>query len=289
MKVIRSFNNNAVLVKDKQLTEWIVIGSGIGFNKKVNDKIDEVKIERRFVAESQSKKTNEGVKTLLQMDPKILALSSQITVVVEEKLGIQFENNNYLILADHISFLIERAMNNIEMTNTSIRWEVKKLFPKEYEAAKIAMAIITETFNVELPRGEDVFLTYHFVNAQLNEGKLQETLKLTKIVHNILEIIQIKYQVLLNQESFHYDRFVSHLRFFVLRHLDDEPVNIDSLDSGLLEMMRLKYAAAYKTVEKIAYFLNKTEGWELSQDERLYLCLHIWRVTNKKENEHSGV
>lgn len=53
--------------------------------------------------------------------------------------------------------------------------------------------------------------------------------------------------------------------------------------------MRLKYADAYKTVGKIAYFLKKTEGWELSQDERLYLCLHIWRVTNKKEEEQPGV
>ncbi|WP_081313332.1 CAT RNA binding domain-containing protein [Brochothrix thermosphacta] len=49
MKVIRSFNNNAVLVKDVDLTEWIVIGNGIGFNKKVNDAIDKSKIERRFV------------------------------------------------------------------------------------------------------------------------------------------------------------------------------------------------------------------------------------------------
>lgn len=283
MKVIRSFNNNAVLVKDVDLTEWIVIGNGIGFNKKVNDAIDKSKIERRFVAESRSALMDEGVVALLKMDSKIVETASEITREVEHNLNIKFENYNYLILADHISFVIERATKGIEMTNSTIRWEVKKLFPKEYEAAKVAIKILTKNFEIDLPRGEDVFLTYHFVNAQSSEGKLEETMKMSKLIHNILEIIQMKYQIILNEESFHYDRFISHLRYFVLRHLDNESVLIEPLDSGLLEMMRIKYAEAYKTVGKIAVFLEKTEGWQLTQDEKLYLCLHIWRVTNKQE------
>ncbi|SOC16117.1 Transcription antiterminator [Brochothrix thermosphacta] len=283
MKVIRSFNNNAVLVKDVDLTEWIVIGNGIGFNKKVNDAIDKSKIERRFVAESRSALMDEGVISLLKMDSKIVETASEITRKVEHSLNIKFENYNYLILADHISFVIERATKGIEMTNSTIRWEVKKLFPKEYEAAKVAIKILTKNFSIDLPRGEDVFLTYHFVNAQSSEGKLEETMKMFKLIHNILEIIQMKYQIILNEESFHYDRFISHLRYFVLRHLDNESVLIEPLDSGLLEMMRIKYAEAYKTVGKIAVYLEKTEGWQLTQDEKLYLCLHIWRVTNKQE------
>ncbi|WP_413486572.1 PRD domain-containing protein [Brochothrix thermosphacta] len=283
MKVIRSFNNNAVLVKDVDLTEWIVIGNGIGFNKKVNDAIDKSKIERRFVAESRSALMDEGVISLLKMDSKIVETASEITRKVEHSLNIKFENYNYLILADHISFVIERATKGIEMTNSTIRWEVKKIFPKEYEAAKVAIKILTKNFSIDLPRGEDVFLTYHFVNAQSSKGKLEETMKMSKLIHNILEIIQMKYQIILNEESFHYDRFISHLRYFVLRHLDNESVLIEPLDSGLLEMMRIKYAEAYKTVGKIAVYLEKTEGWQLTQDEKLYLCLHIWRVTNKQE------
>ncbi|MDO7863939.1 PRD domain-containing protein [Brochothrix thermosphacta] len=283
MKVIRSFNNNAVLVKDVDLTEWIVIGNGIGFNKKVNDAIDKSKIERHFVAESRSALMDEGVISLLKMDSKIVETASEITREVEHSLNIKFENYNYLILADHISFVIERATKGIEMTNSTIRWEVKKIFPKEYEAAKVAIKILMTNFAIDLPRGEDVFLTYHFVNAQSSEGKLEETMKMSKLIHNILEIIQMKYQIILNEESFHYDRFISHLRYFVLRHLDNESVLIEPLDSGLLEMMRIKYAEAYKTVGKIAVYLEKTEGWQLTQDEKLYLCLHIWRVTNKQE------
>ena len=40
MDFIKNFNNNAALVRDESGVEWIVLGKGIGFGKKLGDCVD---------------------------------------------------------------------------------------------------------------------------------------------------------------------------------------------------------------------------------------------------------
>jgi beta-glucoside operon transcriptional antiterminator len=82
-----------------------------------------------------------------------------------------------------------------------------------------------------------------------------------------------------------YSRFVTHLRFFVLRQLDQNPHVSPEVDATLLDVVKTKYEKAYKAVEKVANLLHKQHGWSLTSDEKLYLTLHIWRVTNLVETE----
>lgn len=48
-KLIRSLNNNAALVKDKQNNEAVIMGLGITFQKKKGDLIREEKVEKIFL------------------------------------------------------------------------------------------------------------------------------------------------------------------------------------------------------------------------------------------------
>lgn len=49
MKVDRIYNNNVIQVQSEQGQEIIVMGRGIGFQKKVGDAIDTSLIEKTFV------------------------------------------------------------------------------------------------------------------------------------------------------------------------------------------------------------------------------------------------
>ena len=40
MKVLRTINNNVVICLDNNNNEVVAVGQGIGFNKKVNEKIE---------------------------------------------------------------------------------------------------------------------------------------------------------------------------------------------------------------------------------------------------------
>lgn len=47
---------------------------------------------------------------------------------------------------------------------------------------------------------------------------------------------------------------------------------------NLLSVVQVKYANAYQCVEKIAQFHNKQYDYKLSDEEKLYLTIHIHRV-----------
>ncbi|MGE7635312.1 PRD domain-containing protein [Bacillus paramycoides] len=283
MKFLKAFNNNVALVKDASNLEWVVMGTGVGYQKQRGDAIDETVIRRKFVAESSDIR-RPLMKILENIKPETLDVSVELIKNAEVEIGVTFNDNIYLTLADHLNFAIERTNDGLEYTQVS-RWEVKKLYPKEYQAAVNAIRLVYNRLDVLLPKSEETFLTYHFVNAQNSKTKIEETLKMTEVINRIIEIVQYHFQLKLDEESMNYSRFITHLRFFILRQFDNEQVGNSQIDITLLDMVKIKYGKAYQAVEKIASLLAKQQGWQLTPDEKMYLTLHIWRVTNRAETK----
>ncbi|GAF22927.1 MULTISPECIES: PRD domain-containing protein [Bacillaceae] len=280
MKFIKAFNNNVALVKDDSELEWIIMGTGVGFQKSKGDLIPEEDIRRKFVAE-QSSTRKPIMQVLNEIDPKVLDVSVEIIKNAESSLKVTFTNSIYLTLADHLSFAIKRSNERIDYAEAS-RWEVKNLYPKEYEAAKEAIRQVFDKLDVLLPKSEETFLTYHFVNGQQeNKTKMEETLKMTELINRVIELVQYHFQIKLDEDSLNYTRFVTHLRYFLIRQMKQDALEQEEVDKTLLELVKTKYEKAYQAVEKIAKLLETKYGWTLSSNERLYLTLHVWRVTKR--------
>ncbi|MGF7430844.1 CAT RNA binding domain-containing protein [Thermoanaerobacterium thermosaccharolyticum] len=49
MIIEKIFNNNAIVAKDSDNRELVVMGRGIGFKKSVGEKVDETLIEKTFI------------------------------------------------------------------------------------------------------------------------------------------------------------------------------------------------------------------------------------------------
>ncbi len=80
--------------------------------------------------------------------------------------------------------------------------------------------------------------------------------------------------------SLSYDRFITHLRFFFKRlgkKNNNEEENSELKDDFLLKQVKEKYIDAYKCMLKIEEYLGK----KLDDEEKLYLTVHIQRVTSK--------
>ncbi|WP_279490886.1 PRD domain-containing protein [Lactiplantibacillus pentosus] len=282
MKFLKNFNNNAALVVDDQDVEWIVVGNGVGFGKHKGDQIDEQKIQRRFVA---TLKQNVDIDSFQDLKPQSFAITTQVVHLVEPLLKVSFSDYQYFVLADHIDFALKRANDGIDVDNGTVRWEVKKLFPKEFQAATKAVDLINSTADVTLPKSEVVFMTYHFINAGSDGSKLQETIKITKLISGIIDIVQYQFQMNLDPESFNYNRFVAHLRALMVQWVSRTSGTGSELDQSLLQLMIAKYPQAYATVERIDTFLQSKAGWRLEPDDKVYLTLHIWRVTHRQKSE----
>lgn len=81
----------------------------------------------------------------------------------------------------------------------------------------------------------------------------------------------------LDPESFNYNRFIAHLRALMVQRVSRSNGTGSELDQSLLQLMQVKYAHAYATVERIDTFLQSKAGWRLEPDDKVYLTLHIWR------------
>ena len=66
--------------------------------------------------------------------------------------------------------------------------------------------------------------------------------------------------------------------------INDELVKVFSADDDFLyEQVKSKYEEAYCCTEKIEAYLRKVHNSHLSKDEKVYVTLHIHRVTKRNE------
>lgn len=280
MKFVKSYNNNAALVKDDENKEWIVTGKGISFGKKVDDDIDDAKIERRFASEDSQKVEPEVVQGI---EPRAFEAVDAVVKMADEKYQITFTGYQYFSLADHIDFMIKRTLDGATIPKTTGNWEAKKLFSKEYSAASDAVTIIEKSTHLSLDTGEALYLMYHFINAESDGAKLQDTVRMSKYITGIVNIIQYQYAMTLDPDSFNYERFIAHLRALMVRHITGVKPS-EELDPSLLKLMEAKYPKEKDTVDRISKYLDHETSWILSPDDRVYLILHIWRVTHRENN-----
>ena len=84
-------------------------------------------------------------------------------------------------------------------------------------------------------------MTYHFVNAASDNDQVQETVEITELISEIIDIIQYQYQMTLDTESFNYSRFITHLRVLLVRLLRNKHPKSGKLDVSLLGFMKIKY------------------------------------------------
>jgi beta-glucoside operon transcriptional antiterminator len=102
---------------------------------------------------------------------------------------------------------------------------------------------------------------------------------MTEVINRIIEIVQYHFQLKLDEDSLNYTRFITHLRYFFIRQYKQDQTEQEEVDVTLLEVVKNKYEKAYQAVDKISNLLEKRYGWVFSSNERLYLTLHVWRVT----------
>ncbi len=280
MRIKKVFNNNVVLVVNDLNEELIVMGKGVGYQKFPKDLIDTNKIEKRFIFNNEYS-LNE-LNTLLSRIPlKDVELASEIIKMGEEYLGYKLNDNILITLSDHISYMLKRIDEGLVFKNP-LQWEIKQIYPEEYKFSKEAVEYLKLKTKKNIADSEAAFIALHFANAHLETANMEETVLLTKIIDSILHIVKYNYGIDMNEYSFDYTRFIAHLRCFIQRQFKNESVNVDT---SLLEIVKIKYPEDYKCAKKIKIFLEVTYKWDVSENELLYLTLHLNRlssISNKK-------
>lgn len=271
MFLLKSLNNNIALVKDSN-SEYIVMGKGIAFNKKVGSLIDSNLIEKKYVLED--KKINEFENLMQRISIHDLELSSQIIINAERELGYSCNEFLLMSLADHLSLVFKRAKDNLYF-ESPLEWDIKLIYPKEYKFALETLEKINKKRNLNLPKQEASFIALHIINSNTNQKDMNETILTTKIIQNILNIVRNYYKKHLDESNFDVSRFIIHIRYFVRRQINGDILNADT---SFIDIITQKYPKDYECALMISNFLEKQYDWIVTNSEKLYLTLHLNRM-----------
>lgn len=273
MKVHKILNNNVVVTLDNSGNELIIMGRGVGFKKKEGDLIDHSLIEKQFSL--NNKETLPKFAELLSEIPiEVITLSEIIINHAKSCLEGKLQDSIYISLTDHIHFAIERHKQGFNIPNGFL-WEIKKLYPKEFKIGEYALGIIKDRLNIDLPEDEAGFITFHIINAQLNDT-MPNIVTMTKIMREILNIVKYHFKFEYNEESLTYQRFITHLKFFSQRILNASSVS--GQDMSLYQIIKEKYHESYLCTKRVDIHLIQQYEHPLTDDESLYLTIHIERL-----------
>lgn len=282
MKIKKVFNNNVALSINEANQEVVVMGRGLAFQKKPGESIDPTKIEKTFTLEREDI-TAKLAELLKDTPEEYLQLAHKILELAKSRLPYELDDYLYIALTDHLSFAISRHDQGIDLKNP-LSWEIRKYYKKEYQIALQALNTIEEETGVQLPEDEAASIAMHLVNSQLTGENMAATVQVTNIVNSIMNIVKLHFQMQLDENSINYERFLTHLRFFAIRFVRKETGGKNG-DVLLFEQVKSTYPKAFQCTEKIAHYMESTYNWEISTEEKMYLTLHIHRVTSRQETK----
>lgn len=283
VRIKKVFNNNVVLVENESQLEMILQGRGLAFGKKAGDALDADAAEKRFVIESPEL-TSRFSELMSQLPPNHLELAWKIIEDAQKELGVTFSDNIYVGLTDHIHYALYRLKQGLPLKN-HLLWEIRRFYPKEFAAAQNAVKTIAYYENVRLPEDEAGFIALHFVNAAQDGESMETTILTTQIVQETLKIIQVHFNMHLDEKSLDYQRLVTHVRYFAHRLTQQDLIDTD--DDTLFEQVRAAYPECYACVCKIVRYFEEKFGTRITREEQMYLMLHIGRVVNRQRQSQT--
>ncbi|MGP9724459.1 PRD domain-containing protein [Corynebacterium sp. AOP40-9SA-29] len=274
MSVKRVIGNNAVLALDDEDREYVALGRGVGFGVKQGAYLDTSRIEQVFLA-SEDAASSRLLDVLADTPLVCVRAAARIAERAKDALGLRVSQAIILPLADHLHFAMLRAQQG-ETTEFPLHWEVRQLYPDEYNIGKGGVELASQIMGVDLDPNESVALAMHLVNAQFSTPGVGTAMQMTETIAKIFDVIEKSFGITVDRSSMNAARFVTHLRYVFARVsanrqiTDPQPVLFDAISNAHPECM----ACAVK----VRYFIEMAFDTALTADETAYLGLHIARL-----------
>lgn len=267
-------NNNIISAYEKSGAEVIVMGRGIGFKKKQGEVVPADQISKIFRIKSRTL-TEQFKELLANMPLERVRISDEIISHAKDHLKLKLNQSIYVTLTDHINFAIERVSQGVEPQN-ALLWEIKRFYPQEFQLGIYALELIQDRLGILLPEDEAGFIALHFVNAEYGTD-IRDAVKFPDQMQAIVDIVERDLGILLDESSLHYERFMTHIKFLIQRIYRKELLSSEDRELSLL--MQRKYPREYQCSVKVAEYIMQATGSRLSEEEIMYLSVHIRRVT----------
>jgi len=277
-KIKRVLNNNTVYALDSKGTEVILKGRGIGFERSANEVVTNDNVEKIFTLKDK-KNSSQFFQLVSSIPYQYIQAAEHIIAYANQSLNKKLDEHIYVTLSDHIAYVMERQREGLMIKNPLL-WEIKRFYQPEFIIGQEAVCLIKDELGVQLNDDEAGFISLHIVNAEMNID-MEQSVRMTETMQDILDIIKYYFRVVFDESQFSYARMTTHLKFFVQRAISGE--QYVEQDSEFSDFIRRKYPKAYDCTNQIAEYMKKKWNYDMSEEEKLYLTVHIYHVVHELE------
>lgn len=277
MIVLKKINNNVAICRDNNRRELIAFGKGIGFPSTPYELADLNKVDRTFYNVS-----GQYISLLNDIPYEVIRFTADHLLSLQDELPCETGSNLVLTLADHIAFAIERAQKGVYIRMPSV-YELELNYPKEVKAGRSFVSAIRKKFKVKLPKDEVQGIAMHLINAQNcgEDGDIPGVEQhYEEIMQKTTQIIEQELHVKVQQDTFNYARFATHIQYLLKRAFEHK--HIDSSNLAMYESVGDEFPEISACVDRICRYYKNSWSLELSEEEKLYLILHVNRVCSKE-------
>ncbi|CAM4361489.1 PtsGHI operon antiterminator [Paenibacillus macerans] len=278
LRVAKVLNNNVIIANHPDHGEVVVIGKGIGFNRKSGESIPLEAVEKLFILTNQQEQ--EQYKQLIpQVDEQLIELIGEIIMYISSKTQATLNEHIHIALTDHLAFAIKRAEQDLAFHNPFL-FETKELYPLEFELAEYAIDLIRRKMGVDLGQDETGFVALH-INSAMTNRHISEVRGHAQLIADLVGIIEDDLQFSILRNSLDYSRLLTHLRFAIERVRRGERVaEVDKLES----LLKREYPTLYALAWKLTKVMEKRLKMPVYQAEVSYLTMHLHRIVPPEIN-----
>lgn len=152
-------------------------------------------------------------------------------------------------MTDHSNYVIEKHSHGLKIKN-ALLWEIKRFYNYEYLIGKEALSIIKNKLNADLPDDEAGFIVLQIVNAELNMDEVSQVSEITEVIQKNLNIHQYHFGNDIDEYLLNYERFITHIKFFVQRLFNSIQLETDDL-TGFMFTLKERYLSEYQCALRI--------------------------------------
>ncbi|ALS74917.1 PtsGHI operon antiterminator [Planococcus rifietoensis] len=274
LTIEKVLNNNVVIARHDAYKEVVLIGNGLGFNRKKGDVISFDHADKTFLLKDEAEK-EQYVNMIPYIDEDLIAFINDQLLYIEEQMGTELNEHIHVALTDHLSFAIKRIQQNMQFSN-SFLFEIESLYPKEYQVAKGVVKEFERQLGIVFPEGEIGFIALH-IHSAVTDKSLRDINRDHALISRLTELIEDGLKVDLSKDNVNYHRLIQHLHRAIDRIHHGESLGDEN---KLQELLKAEYPVCYNLAWKLIKVMQNQLKKPVDEAEVLYLTIHLQRLTH---------
>ncbi|MBO5071114.1 MAG: PRD domain-containing protein [Roseburia sp.] len=269
-RVTKSLNHNALLaLKENSSREYLILGKGIGFGKKVNERIEPDESCSIYSLQSAEEKGT-GRKQLSGIAPQYLEVANAILHEAEKEFG-KVDKSILFPMADHIAFAMKRMRSGQGISNP-LTQDIQVLFYKEYRIAQLSKELLKATDGIEIDDHEIGYIALH-VHSAICDEKVSGAMQIATAVRECITLIEKEIGKTIDVQTLSYNRLMNHIKYMAARILNKEALKVN-----MNRYMEHQFPRSFGIAATVCDHLSEYFHEQLPEIEIGYLAMHIERV-----------